>query len=341
VTLRALGAVLDFVLRLAFFTAVPFLLVFFMAVFPITAAMANIGLMLAIFSVRQFVRGEAERHPLVRRVLRRHLRFEAYYREHAPRPFLYYMFYPLLFPYWLINREARREFLLFRGYTIVGLAVLIIGGGYQYLTKWRPEIPFPVFLRTMAWSYLVIQSMVLLAFLMPIATTVVSMEVRHQRKRLAVLMAAAIAAAAAAFLFMRHAELRHHDVVTFSARVRLVQRVLAAPQAAEQAVHGALTAAWSQKDDVLPSVHGSGRVVGAPLERAHTALEKFFKEDEAHAFAMVGYPAVAPRILVLFFWVRSMPSPVWEAMDNLGRPISHRVPIPDAVQAAMQRLAVR
>jgi hypothetical protein len=341
VTLGAIWAFFDFLIRLAFFAAVPLLLVFFMAVFPITAAMANIGLMLGVFAVRELVRGQANRHPVLRHILRRHLRFEEYYRQHPPRPFLYYMFYPLLFPYWLLNRDARREFLLYRGYTIFGLLVLFGIGAYQYLALWRPEIPFGVFLRAMAFAYLVVQSVVMLAFLMPIATTVVTMTIYHQRKRLAALLVVAVASATFAFVAMRRSETKHHDVVSFSTRVRLINRMLAAPQRAEQAVHEALAAAWGKKDDILSSLGDNGRLIGDPLERAHAELEKFFREDEAHAFAMAGYPAVAPRILVLFFWIRGMPSPIWEAMDNLGRPISHKVAIPDDMRAAMKQLSPR
>jgi hypothetical protein len=341
VTLGAVWAVFDFLLRLAFFAAVPLLLVFFMAVFPIMAAMANIGLMLGVFALRELVRGHAQRHPLFARILRRHLRFEAYYREHPPKPFLYYMLYPVLFPYWLIKRDARREFLLFRGYTIVGLLVLFGVGAYQYLALWRPEIPFGVFLRAMAFAYLVVQSIVMLAFMMPIATTVVTMTIFHQRKRLAALLTVGVASAVFAFVALRHSETKHHDVVSFSTRARLVNRMVAAPQKAGAAVQAALSAAWGKKDDIYTSLGDHGRLTGDPLERAHTELEKFFKEDEAHAFSMAGYPAVAPRILVLFFWIRGMPAPIWEAMDNLGRPISHRVAIPEEMQEAMKVLSPR
>jgi len=50
--------------------------------------------------------------------------FESYYREQRPRPFAYYLVYPLLFPYWLVNREARQEFLMFRGYTLASFLIL-------------------------------------------------------------------------------------------------------------------------------------------------------------------------------------------------------------------------
>src|SRR5258708_113640 len=78
------------------------------------------------------IRGAAEKRPWLKRVSRKPLAFEDYYRTHAPRPFVYYVFYPLLFPYWLTNKEARREFIVFRGYTTFGLIVLLISGSYQW-----------------------------------------------------------------------------------------------------------------------------------------------------------------------------------------------------------------
>ena len=50
--------------------------------------------------------------------------FERFYRENPPKPFVYYLFYPLLLPYWLLNRTARRELLLYRGLTVVGFFML-------------------------------------------------------------------------------------------------------------------------------------------------------------------------------------------------------------------------
>ena len=55
------------------------------------------------------------------------LAFESYYREQRPRRFAYYVAYPLLFPYWLYDREARREFWMFRGYTVGSFLILLAG----------------------------------------------------------------------------------------------------------------------------------------------------------------------------------------------------------------------
>ena len=68
------------------------------------------------------------------------LAFEAHYRERMPRAFIYYVFYPLLFPYWLFVREARREFLMYRSYTLFGLLLLLASLVWQYFSAWAPDL---------------------------------------------------------------------------------------------------------------------------------------------------------------------------------------------------------
>lgn len=105
----------DFVLRLVFFALAPRLLVFAAILYPVTGAIVQIGLALVVFMAGEAARKLAARSPLAQRAMGSQLAFEAFYRAHPPRPFLYYFFYPLLFPYWLTNKDARREFLLFKG----------------------------------------------------------------------------------------------------------------------------------------------------------------------------------------------------------------------------------
>jgi hypothetical protein len=99
-------ATLDFLLRLAFFSTAPLLLVRIAALFPMTGALAQIALTLIVFFAAEAVRRVGERSRLARLVLSSQLEFEAYYLEHPPRPFLYYVLYPLLFPYWLAVRRV-------------------------------------------------------------------------------------------------------------------------------------------------------------------------------------------------------------------------------------------
>ena len=138
--MKTARAVADFVLRLAFFVGAPIAIVKAAALFPVGGAIVQIVIALVIFFVGEAARGLSEKYTLARRLLRKQLEFEAYYREHPPRPFLYYVFYPLLFPYWLWNREARRELMLFRGFTILSAIVLVGTLTYQFFRLFPPEL---------------------------------------------------------------------------------------------------------------------------------------------------------------------------------------------------------
>jgi len=115
VRLQRVWVVPDFVLRLLFFAGAPWLILYLALAYPLTGALINVARRAPGLLHRSLGQPNRRALPLVGRLLRRQLAFETYYRKRPPRPFLYYVFYPLLFPYWLINREARSEFLLFKG----------------------------------------------------------------------------------------------------------------------------------------------------------------------------------------------------------------------------------
>ena len=103
----------DFVLRLVFFALAPVGIVLAAELFPVRGVLIDVGLALGVFFVSEAARRYAVRSRVVSFFLHEALAFETYYREKPPRRFIYYFFYPLLFPYWLTNREARREFWMF------------------------------------------------------------------------------------------------------------------------------------------------------------------------------------------------------------------------------------
>ena len=96
----------DFALRLGFFALAPFVIVRVAELFPVRGALIDMGLALSVFIAGEAARSAASRHRAIQWVLSEALAFESYYRERPPRPFAYYLFYPLLFPYWLSNRSA-------------------------------------------------------------------------------------------------------------------------------------------------------------------------------------------------------------------------------------------
>ena len=132
-SVRPLASVLDFVMRLVYFAAAPFLVVFAAALFPVSGAVLQLALALGVFFLAESVRGLAARSRAVRYVVSGQLEFEEFYRAHPPRPFLYYVFYPLLFPYWLVVRDARREFWIYKGYSIATFLWLIGATGVTIL----------------------------------------------------------------------------------------------------------------------------------------------------------------------------------------------------------------
>lgn len=138
--LARVGGGLDFLMRLAFFATAPFALVGVASVFPVTGALVQIGVGLLAFFAGEALRRVASRSRLLGFALSSQLAFEAHYRAHRPRPFLYYVFYPRLFPYWLTVASARREFLLFKGYTLLSFALLLVSLGAQYLQSFPPDL---------------------------------------------------------------------------------------------------------------------------------------------------------------------------------------------------------
>ena len=171
---------LDYVLRLVFFATVPFLATFVAAAFPMLGVVANIALTLLVFAFAEAMRERAEHSPLVKRAVGRRLAFETFYREHPPRPFLFYVFYPLLLPYVVANPVARRELLIYRGVTGFGAGVLLAAALFDFSEHWLPELGVAQFLGVWVVLFL-IQTLALFVFMLPVATTVVKL---HSERRL-------------------------------------------------------------------------------------------------------------------------------------------------------------
>src|SRR5258708_4793740 len=103
----------------------PVMLPLIAVVMPITGLLISAG----IATLVVLIGGEAwhtrvDRVPLVGRVLGGMAKLADFYREHPPKPLVYYIFYPLLLPIVLFRRVPRREFLLYR--KLNALAVIII-----------------------------------------------------------------------------------------------------------------------------------------------------------------------------------------------------------------------
>lgn len=323
----------EYALRLAFFAAVPFGIVVLASLVPMTAALINIVLALGAFFFGEVLRKHAQRRGWLGAVLRRQLAFEEYYRERPPKPFLYYVAYPLLFPYWLIVREARREFWLFKGYTILTFAVAIVTGAYRYFAVYQPEIGFRTFLVSFGIG-LAIEALAVITFLMPIATSVVALHKKAQHARLVVLLVVGLLSAAVAVTILAE---RHRTFPSLETRQRVSKRTFARLKVAEATADEALHAAWKQRRKNNFERETDGTVDGAPLDVARAKLLAFYKPDEAAAFELwTTARGDKTPMMILFAEGPRRGRPVFRAMRADGSIVAHARELPKPALRAMR-----
>ena len=321
----------DFVLRLGFFLSAPIAIVFAAELFPVRGALVDAGLALGLFIAGEAVQGWAKKTRIVRSLLREALAFEAYYRSRSPRPFIYYLAYPLLFPYWLFNRDARREFLLFRGYTIGGFVILLVMLAWQYYSTWAPELTprqyAPYVLLTLC-----VETLLALALLMPIMTTVVWYHSSFRRGRLVLVLAAGLISTGVAYYRVAS---RRAPIVSFATRERVELRTQSSTRKAHRALLNAVRVAHKTMS-TTPTVEGDGKVMGVPFEKASSSLEQFYKPDEAYAFSLWASPRRHPKVLVIYFEARRKRRPIWVAITGDGTEIRSPSKLPKGAFRAMR-----
>jgi hypothetical protein len=325
--------ILDFLVRFAFFLVVPFLATIVAVLFPMTGVLVNIGLTLVVFAAAEAVRERAARSPLFARLVKRRLAFEEHYREHPPKPFLFYVFYPLLLPYVLFRLETRRELWLYRGFTGGGAVVLVALAGADYWRHWSPELSFTHFLGV--WVLLfVIQTLALFVFLLPVSTTVVTL---HRERRLTelwlLLGVAAISIGAAATRLI----LKRGHIVSWVTTHRVGLRTQADPAAARRAQLKALHAVLDNWAEMKASTDEGGWVEGDSGERAEAQLGLFYKPDEAHAFTLHAVPVNAPEVLALQCHLGRGKQPIWRALKRSGQEITSPTDLPAGVLGLQRR----
>ncbi|HSO39467.1 MAG TPA: hypothetical protein VLT33_43365 [Labilithrix sp.] len=330
---RRLADAAEYALRLAFFAAVPFGIVILASLVPMTAALVNIVLALGAFFFGEVLRKHAQERGWLGKVLRRQLAFEEYYRERPPKPFVYYVFYPLLFPYWLAVPEARREFWLFKGYTVVTFVIAVVAGAYRYFADYQPEIGFKVFLISFGIG-LAIEALAVITFLMPIATTVVALHKKAQHGRLVVLLLAGLLSAGVAITRLA---MRHRTFPSLETRQRVIKRTLARIKVAEAVGDDALRAAWKARRVAGYERESDGTVEGPPLVVARATLERFYRPDEAAAFELwtTAKGDKAP-MLILYAEGPRRGKPVFRAMRADGTVVTRAKELPRAALKVMR-----
>lgn len=337
--MKTARAVADFVLRLAFFVGAPIAIVKAAALFPVGGAIVQIVIALVIFFVGEAARGLSEKYTLARRLLRKQLEFEAYYREHPPRPFLYYVFYPLLFPYWLWNREARRELMLFRGFTILSAIVLVGTLTYQFFRLFPPELGAKEFF-PLAAGTIGVETLVILAFLMPMATTVVHFHRERAPIRLAVLLLAALVSIGVTTYRVTK---KRDPLISYATKQRARARSAVSPRGARAAQERALRVAWKVLPHSADDVDIDGKVEGLPLEMARIALTPFYKPDEAAAwdlwYTKAKIDGKSQQLLVLYFAATRGKNAMWIAIDRSEKITNDPLRLPSGAFKAMWKAA--
>lgn len=267
----------DFFLRLAYFAAGPTFLLIFAVDFPLTGAVVNMSILLALL----IARGLLPDVHLTRKLFGRAVRLEHYYRRHPPKPFVYYVFLPLLVPYWLFYRPARREIRLYRSFELGALVIMIAPRAYDYFKHWRPQIPFKMFATASAAS-LLLEAFVFFVFMVPITTTVVNFKLAGAKKRLAVL--GLVALLSLAFGVVGLVQRKKHKVRSDVA-MRMALRAQLYPKEARAAEEAALLAAGEAMGiGPLPKASVREPLTGPARDAAQPALEAFFQPDESAAF---------------------------------------------------------
>jgi hypothetical protein len=327
---------LEYALRLVFFACVPFGVVLLALLVPMTGAVINMALALVVFFSSEALIGMAERKPWIGRVLRRQLAFEAYYRERPPRPFLYYVFYPLLLPYWLINRDARQEFFIFKGYTILMALIVSCAGVYRYFFVYQPELGLKTFAAAFGVG-LVIETVAVMMLIMPITTSVVALHQKKQHWRLLVLLAVGLASTTSAIVIMAK---RHRTFPSLETRQRVVARSAADRTRSKLAMRRALETAWKvrrtgPRDQWERETDGT--ITGLPLDNAREILTQFYRPDEAGAFELwTTGKSERPAIMLIFAEGRTRGTPVWLGMQWNGTLIEKLPEVPKPGRRAMR-----
>jgi hypothetical protein len=325
-----------FLARLAFFAAAPFLLVFVAAMFPVTGALAQIALTLTVFFAAEAVRKLAARSKIAKMILSSQLEFEEHYRRTPPRPFLYYVLYPLFFPYWLSVAHARREFLLFKGYTLASFGILMAGLVVQYFRFFLPELGlrdfWPIALGTLA-----VETVVVLMFLMPICTSVVHYHLLGAGNRLTVLFVVGALSATGAIALL---ERSRDPVVSYATRTRMRLRTKAEPSASLRARERALERAWKVLPKDKGDVDSDGKVEGLPLDQARAGLASFYKNDESHAFDLwLQRKKGSLGTMILYAEPKDHKPPIWLGMDRSGTVIYDPKKLPRGAFLGMRNAA--
>jgi len=290
----------DLVLRFLYVLLAPLVLTVVATVAPLGAIVVTtaVATIIALTGSARW-RGRVTGIPVVGGPLAKFAALGEYYEEHKPKPLLYYVLYPALFPYWLIKRDARREFLIYRRVSTITLLAVMGLGTLDYFRHWRP-IPFDYFVGVSIGMF-IFQLLITFAIVMPVVTTIITLHQQALKRTLIALVAGGLVVAT--FSVIR---LKNHQSITLLTRTRA--RTIVQRHEAFQALHEGLEAAASSiaagDDDELT------------LSRVHEALEVLYHPDEAAVFRLYH----DDRVIVIYAKFGRNPT-MWLGMAN-HRPVN-------------------
>ncbi len=190
--------VLDFLLRIAFFLAAPFV---FVILCVLMNRMELIVLVVAVLVAcgllgnlsRWLERLEAAgKMPLVDDALERVRFFHDFYFEHRPRSFFYYLFFPVTAPVaCLISADARREAWMYARLIGMVVAVIVIEQVYSYFSTYPPHLG-PGDALQIAFVMNLFTVFTVVVFMIPTITTSFALNLSGQQGKLKGLMILAL-----------------------------------------------------------------------------------------------------------------------------------------------------
>jgi hypothetical protein len=285
---------IDLVLRVVYVALAPAFLALFAVMFPITGTLVGAGLATLVALIggdrwHAFVDGM----PFLGRILGGMSRLGEFYREHPPKPLIYYVLYPVLLPVLLFMRIPRKEFLLYRKLNVIALVVVIATGALDYFRHWRPELTFGMFISAMIVGF-ILQLLVTFMLVMPIVTTLLGLRVRGHTKGL-VAVTIVVALSAAFGIVGAH---KMHGGLQMSTWMRISLRTQAGFVEAHRCIkergdargcgreNHAFVALVQALDEVYIWLRDHPGDTDTALDRGRDKIADYYKPDEAAAFQL-------------------------------------------------------
>ena len=292
---------IDLVLRFVYVALVPAILAVIAQFMSVMGLVVTTGFATAIaLSGTDRWRARVGRVPVAGTFLSNFALLGEYYAVTPPRPVLYYILYPLLFPYWLLVRRARTEFLLYRRISVVVVGFGVVGSIVNYATKWYPDVPLKDFFGA-TLGLMVLQLLFSLPMIMPIVTTVITYHQRAMKKTLIAVLALATLTGVPAWIFFHR-----FPMVGMEAQARIKLRTKHAPDRTEAAMTAGLDAAL---DSLAVSTDGD-----LALDRLREALEVAYRHDEVHGFHLL---RLEHTFAIYAKFVRGKKPAAWRAVTLL------------------------